>query len=523
MSFEGFINERNITIKRQYTENHPAKTVGKAAKVRNKVLEAIKDGKLTKEELDVILREMTTDSARWMRRNSTYLNVNEEGISLSKLGKRILAQISVNEEVNEKASPFKIANAKAEEIFGEFGIATLAHDQISRILDIEKADRLAKKYGETSFMSLSELDMEDLLNKNKNLIKENKTNNMENKFIFENFSEFVESLGTTNESLNEAFKSSQLAGLFSRSGEVDKNLTKAFYNTTKVKLDLVEDEDLLTMDANSAYKNKQSDTIIFYISDTPKENPYAPADAYSSAKNIPGEGYLLAVASGDNKFYDNAWVRSSDNFSKNNRALKKVDNNPADSIGINKRYSGWDATGLYNVKRISEVADRAVVINIALLKQKYSAENQRAERSAARSGATAFKSDKDFKSENMNRYHSILAQKAASMPLDSIVADAIETLSNQIKDALSKGEKGKYGEILIGVSSKGREVKMSDAAYHMKNILDEYQRYVGYVQQQETSVARYGEAESWYKREVENYAKSVKDKVDQIGSMSYAW
>jgi len=117
MSFEGFINERNITIKRQYTENHPAKTVGKAAKVRNKVLEAIKDGKITKEELDVILREMTTDSARWMRRNSTYLNVNEEGISLSKLGKRILTQISVNEEVNEKASAFKAANVMAEEIF----------------------------------------------------------------------------------------------------------------------------------------------------------------------------------------------------------------------------------------------------------------------------------------------------------------------------------------------------------------------------------------------------------------------
>jgi hypothetical protein len=519
MSFEGFINERNITIKRQYTENHPAKTVGKAAKVRNKVLEAIKDGKITKEELDVILREMTTDSARWMRRNSTYLNVNEEGISLSKLGKRILTQISVNEEVNEKASPFKVANAKAEEIFGEFGIATLAHDQISRIIDIEKADRLAKKYGETSFMSLSELDMEDLLNKNKNLIKENKTNNMENKFIFESFGDFVKSLGTTNESLNEAFKSSQLSNLFTRDGgKIDQALVKGFYNATKIKLDLVEDEDLLTMDANTAYKNKQSDTIIFYISDTPKENPYAPSDAYSSAKNIPGEGYLLAVASGDNKFYDNAWSR----YAKD-RSFKKVDNNPTDSIGIGKRYSGWDATGLYNVKRISEVADRAVVINVALLRQKYSSENQRAERVAARSGATAFKSDKDFKTENMNRYHQILAQKAASMPLDSIVAEAIETLSNQIKNALSKGEKGKYGEILIGTSSKGREVKMSDAAYHMKNILDEYQRYVGYVQQEEASIARYGQAESWYKKEVQNYAKSVKDKVDQIESMSYAW
>ena len=89
MSFNEFINERNITIKRQYTQNHQAKTVGKAAKIRNKVLEAIKDGKLTKEEFDTILREMTTDSTRWMRRNSSYITMNEEGISLSKMGKRI--------------------------------------------------------------------------------------------------------------------------------------------------------------------------------------------------------------------------------------------------------------------------------------------------------------------------------------------------------------------------------------------------------------------------------------------------
>ena len=517
MSFNEFVNERNITIKRQYTQNHPAKTVGKAAKIRNKVLEAIKDGKLTKEEFDAVLREMTTDSTRWMRRNSNYITMNEEGISLSKMGKRILNQISVNEEINEKATPFKIANAKAEEIFGEFGIATLSYDQIERIIDIKKADALAKKYGESSFMSLSELDMEELLNKNKNLIKENKTNNMKTNFIHESFKGFVNSLNESN--INESFASMQLSNLFTREGgKLDQALVKGFYNATKVKLDLVQDEDLLTMDANTAYKNKQSDTIIFYISDTPKENPYAPSDAYSSAKNIPGEGYLLAVASGDNKFYDNAWSK----YAKD-RSLKKVDNNPTDSVGIGKRYSGWDATGLYNVKRISEVADRAVVINVALLKQKYSSENQRAERVAARSGATAFKSDKDFKTENQNRYHQILAQKAASMPLDSIVAEAIETLSNQIKDALSKGEKGKYGEILIGTSSKGREVKMSDAAYHMKNILDEYQRYVGYVQQEEASIARYGQAESWYKNEVENYAKSVKDKVDQIGSMSYAW
>jgi hypothetical protein len=195
---EESLTERHITVKRKYTENHPAIKVGKAAKIRNKVLEAIKDGKITKEEFNTILREMTTDSGRWMRRNSTYLNVSEDGITLSKTGKRVLNELTpvVNTpDINEKASAFKIANANAEEIFGEFGIATLAYDEIARVINIKRADKLAKKYGEDSFMALTELDMEELLNKNPKLVIENKQNdNMKTNFIFESFKEFTESL-----------------------------------------------------------------------------------------------------------------------------------------------------------------------------------------------------------------------------------------------------------------------------------------------------------------------------------------
>ena len=139
------LEERHITVKRKYTENHPALKVGKAAKIRNRVLETIKDGKLTREEFDTVLREMSTDTGRWMRRNANYFNVSEDGISLSKTGKRILSELIPASTVNEKASAFKQANVMAEEIFGEFGIATLDYDQIARVIDIKRADKLAKK------------------------------------------------------------------------------------------------------------------------------------------------------------------------------------------------------------------------------------------------------------------------------------------------------------------------------------------------------------------------------------------
>jgi len=525
------LEERYITVKRKYTENYPAKTVGKAAKIRNKVLEAIKDGKLTKDEFESIVREMTVDSTRWLRRNSTYFNVSEDGITLSKTGKRVLNELTLPKtelEINEKVSAFKQANVMAEEIFGEFGIATLDYDQISRVIDIKRADKLAKKYGEDSFMALTELDMEELLNKNPKLVKENKSNNMKSKLVFESFSEFVESLSTsTNEStemLAEAFKSSLLSSLFiNKYGKFDKDLAKSFYGTAKVKMDIIEDEDLLTIDPQTAYKNKQADTIIFYISDTPKENPYAPSDGYSDHRHIPGEGYLLAVASGDNAFYTSVW--GGGHFSRGNRerSLKKVDNGSTDSIGISKKYKGWDGTGLYNVKRIAEMADRAIVLNMALLRQKYSSEGQRSERAAAKKGAIAFKSHKDFKKENMDRYHQILANKAASLPLDKMVSDAIEALTNQIKDGLAKGEKGRYDDIIIGRKANGSEAKMRDASNHMSNILDDYNRYVSYIAQAEESENQYGDRESYYERESKNYAKNIKDKIGQIESFDYVW
>ena len=449
------LDESKITLKRQYTENHPARTTGKHAAIRNKIIEALKDGELTKEEFDTLVSGLTEDSKRWLRRNSTFFNIQEDKVGLTKSGQKIAAAIYRTD--------------------------------------------------------------------NKLKTNENSNTNMETKFIYESFSEFVNSIDESFELVSESFKSSMLAGLFTRQGKFDATLAKAFYGATKLKLDQIEDEDLITTTPALAYKNKLESSIVFYISDVEKPNTYAPSDAYYTSKTIPGEGYLLAVASGDNKFYDNAWTGGRWDRNPKNRTLKQVDNNPSDSIGINKKYSGWDATGLYNVKRISEVADRAIVINTALLRQKYSAEAERAERAAAKKGAIAFKSDKDFKAENMARYNQIIAQKATQMPMDSLVAKAIETMTEQIKDGLAKQDKGRYGDIIVGTNAKGAEAKLADVANHMQRILDDYSRYVGVVAQQEASVAKYGEAESWYKREVEQKAKELKDRLDKVDSFSYLW
>jgi hypothetical protein len=87
------LRESKIQIKRRYTDNHPAQTSGRTAKVRNAMIEALADGVLTEEEFNNILKEKSIDNKRWMRRNSKYFTVSENGIGLSKFGKRILTGI----------------------------------------------------------------------------------------------------------------------------------------------------------------------------------------------------------------------------------------------------------------------------------------------------------------------------------------------------------------------------------------------------------------------------------------------
>ena len=341
--------------------------------------------------------------------------------------------------------------------------------------------------------------------------------------LFESFSDFVGA-----NFLNEAIKSSILRTVLSngKEGKEGKknlsNLAKGFYNLSKVALDKIEDEDfIISNDVSKIFKNYGgSSHVLFFISDNEKENPYYDHNngSWNDYKVVPGGGIVLAAMSGDRQFYANEWSRWS-----GGRAWSKNKKGDEGQIGINHKYRGWGASGLNNGKRIAEMSDRVIVINLELIRQKYSTQQLRDARAAAKADATAFKSDKDFKQANLNRYHKILADKAASLPLDKMVADAIDKLAKQISDGLAKGEKTRYQEIKIGESPKGREVKAKDASQHMSNILDDYSRYVDYIRQAEESEARYGERESYYERESKNYAKNIKERINKIDSFDYAW
>jgi hypothetical protein len=499
---ESTINERNITIKRQYTDKRPAVTVGKAAKVRNRMLEAIKDGKVSQEDFNNILKEMTTDSKRWLRRNAQCFNVSEDGISLSKTGSRILKNVMVS-EATEKAPKIWVPGGFDK------AISKYPNSKITRKIVLDAALKWdvnpedAIQYVEYGWM----IDLDE----NKN------TNDMSTKFIYESFQEFVEN--RLNEgTLNEAFKSAKLANLFSVGSAGTKDLAGAFYTFSKLALDKIEDYDIIEMDPQTARKEKRANAVYFYVVTNQKENPYIEGNIPNIYNNgIIQSNTLLAMTNGQNEWYSTGYNR----YSKTETISKA--SSREDAAGFDKRDSKrYDGSGITSITKVAELADIAYVIDLDVLKARYSTATLTTQRADDKRGATAFQSDKDFKAENKSRYNQILAQKASAMPMDSVVLGAIDTLSTQIKDALTKGEKGKYGELIIGLDPKGREIKMNDAANLMRNILDEYNRYVGYVVETEKEIAS-GYNGKWAEGRLKDSSKTIVDYVKKVDAKNYAW
>jgi hypothetical protein len=95
LSYEDFLNEAIVTVKRKYTENHPAKIVSDYAPVREKILAFVQEkGEVTLDELKEFISLLNEESggktsAKWLTKNSKYFKVKEGKYALSHLGKRV--------------------------------------------------------------------------------------------------------------------------------------------------------------------------------------------------------------------------------------------------------------------------------------------------------------------------------------------------------------------------------------------------------------------------------------------------
>jgi hypothetical protein len=292
----------------------------------------------------------------------------------------------------------------------------------------------------------------------------------------------------------------------------DSDLFKWFYGATKIALDKVQDSDIITMTPNEAYRWKGRG-IVFYVSTREKENPYAPYErGYTSVPTIPANT-LLAIASGDNKFYGtnySKWINGGKTLSKDIKIT-----NYDSGIGIGKSGRGWNATGLSSVKRISEVSDVAYVVDLDALSG-YSTEDVRGTRREAKKGAAAFITDKQFRESNMAKYREILATRYDNDGVDREVQNAIDDATNMLSKGLRASTTDEYGTITIGKNKRGGEIRLNDLTNWMSNLLRDYSEYVRYSNEVKNG-SSYSEK---YKKQ---YALSIRSYIDKFKKNDINW
>jgi len=120
--------EGKVSYKRKYTESYPSKYAYSNNRIKSKILEAIADGFITNEEFNKILKELNANK-RWVSRNSHLFSVNEEGISLSKTGKKIFYRSKSTSE-NVMLNPgMNVAGMGPVKFPGNAGTTTAFHGQ----------------------------------------------------------------------------------------------------------------------------------------------------------------------------------------------------------------------------------------------------------------------------------------------------------------------------------------------------------------------------------------------------------
>ena len=102
------LDEAKIVIKRRYTENHPERNVRGGAQIRNSIIEALRDKKLTLSEFNEIVGKHSKNAYKWTQRNKRFFTIKEENVTLSRYGNKIAKTLQpVNEKNHDKKSVLK--------------------------------------------------------------------------------------------------------------------------------------------------------------------------------------------------------------------------------------------------------------------------------------------------------------------------------------------------------------------------------------------------------------------------------
>jgi hypothetical protein len=314
--------------------------------------------------------------------------------------------------------------------------------------------------------------------------------------------------------INEAFESKTIQKMVNnKKGQIGKNFFDAL-SKMGIAASEIKDSDIesITPDAATKYARANPEKLLIYYSEKAKDNPYAKDPWYGKIK----ADVVLAVVKGKlfmGLNYDN-WASK-----KSSKAEYVLVAGGSQALGLSNKGNTTFSSGINTLDKMAAISDVVYVIDPSKVA---SSRETRQERKESRQGATFFKDDKEFKRENLSRYEAILRERASKDDIDKIVKDSIELLNAQIHDAMTKKETSEYGELLVGTSPKGRQVKMSDVGYHMNNILKNYSDYVRSDNDAKKEKSEMGR-DGYYASRAKELAKEIKDAYNKIKTFNYAW
>lgn len=128
------LDEGKIVLKRKYTENYPEKNVRQKANIRNTIIEALRDKKLTLSEFNKIVAQHSKSPSKWTKRNARFFKIEEDSVTLSGYGTKIANTIQpVNEgrkEITKKHWDKADDDQREEWLLGAFSDPDEAEEYI---------------------------------------------------------------------------------------------------------------------------------------------------------------------------------------------------------------------------------------------------------------------------------------------------------------------------------------------------------------------------------------------------------
>jgi len=256
--------------------------------------------------------------------------------------------------------------------------------------------------------------------------------------------------------------------------------------------------------------NTLSDSDVTVVKKTPKQ-------LYGK------QGIYLIIASQDFDFQESGaygWKRSIKKGQMIGMMLGgKVAYVTQDGLGGKSRHSnkvGLDVKGARSVAAMAEMPH--IVFQINYEDKKDALKGKQAKRATMKLGATAFKTAKQFKDENISRYTKAL--QAAADKQDNVVKlvlQAVNQSNKVIKKALSEMRTDNYGN--VGVEVGGKVIELTYVTRKQNEILDAFSRYTSYDKQAKDSES--GGGIDYYAKERAAYALTIKNKVKQMMTGKY--